>query len=155
MPASVRSWRLPTAGHTAGLAGRFATAWRAALTALATRLSRGVPGQRVRQHRRPRCEPRIAQLRQQSGDRTRQHVAHAGGRHAGIARVTHRGSAPGRTEQRAGTLQHHDAAIFVGQLRESAEAIVLHLGIADLREARRLSRMRRQHPVAGFSTLVG
>ena len=33
MPASVRSWRLPTAGHTAGLAGRFATAWRAALTA--------------------------------------------------------------------------------------------------------------------------
>lgn len=33
MPASARSWRLPTAGDTAGLAGRFATAWRALLTA--------------------------------------------------------------------------------------------------------------------------
>ncbi len=33
MPAGVRNWRLPTAGHTAGLAGRFATAWRAVLTA--------------------------------------------------------------------------------------------------------------------------
>ena len=33
MPGSTRSWRLPTAEHTAGLAGRFAAAWRALLAA--------------------------------------------------------------------------------------------------------------------------
>jgi tRNA threonylcarbamoyladenosine biosynthesis protein TsaE len=33
MPASERCWRLPTAQDTADLAGRFATAWRAVLTA--------------------------------------------------------------------------------------------------------------------------
>lgn len=33
MPAGARSWRLPTAEQTAGLARRFATAWRALLAA--------------------------------------------------------------------------------------------------------------------------
>src|SRR5580700_5706634 len=86
--------------------------------ALAAAARRGIARHGMHQHADARRGPRIAALREDAGDRAGEDVPGAGCRHTGIAALTQSRRAPRRTDQGAGTLEHHRAVVALDEAVE-------------------------------------
>ena len=74
-------------------------------------------------------------LRNQAGQQTGQHIAHASRGHAGIAPVDQHRDAARSPDQTAATLEDHGAAILAAELGQRGKPVGLHSGAAAAKQA--------------------
>ena len=109
------------------------------------RVRHGITGACVQTGSEAGRAPGIKTLRQQRRDHAGKHVAHASGRHAGIAPRAHRDAAIGRGDQRAGALKHHHRGVATCKFADGSKTVGLDCRNVAAGETRGLARMRRQH----------
>ena len=70
-----------------------------------------VARERVQQHTGSRARAQIAGLNEQAADHAREHVAHARGRHPGVAAIADAGSVVAGRDERLRALEYRDRVV--------------------------------------------